>query len=223
MKRRLRQIVRRHRQRGYSVITLLCYLCTSLGFAAELPGAPGVGCQCDSSLQQSGNCCCSKRINFLQSRLTEGQPASAGCCAGAGPASVQTPPTLSSTARQSADNSDLPACCQKTVPANPAVPACCQPPVQSVKTSSTCCPPTSCCSPAPSAEEVETAADSLPGYRSACGCGHEPISGFLLNGDPRLLLSACAPQGGWLQTTLGWENLGWKALLEGPDTPPPRR
>ncbi len=221
MKRRLRQFVRRNRQRGYAVATLVCYLCASLGVSAELPGTPGVGCRCDSDLQQAGNCCCSKRVSFLNANQT----ASANCCAGSTPASEGPTAVVESTPQQTSENPALPAGCRKSAPAEFAVPACCQPKLPS-STASTCCSKVSCCGPGSatkSAEEAGEATDySLPGFRSACGCGHEPISGFLLNGDPRLLVAPCTPLGGWLQVTLGWGNLGWSALNEGPDTPPPR-
>ncbi len=124
--------------------------------------------------------------------------------------SAETPSCCTSSAR--------PACCAGRASAVPVRPTCCQQPEVAV-------PRGACCTSRADLREARDHAEerSVPEFRTACGCGHEPISGFLLNADPRLLEQSCSVAGGVL----------WGELRETPptgcdrvdvlETPPPER
>ena len=42
------------------LVTLFCFLVTSLGISLEPVGTPQTGCQCSQELQASQSCCCSR-------------------------------------------------------------------------------------------------------------------------------------------------------------------
>lgn len=82
-----------------------------------------------------------------------------------------------------------------------------------------------CCTSRADQREARDPAEerSPPEFRTACGCGHEPLSGFLLNADPRLLEQSCSVAGGVL-----WGELGGTPPMASDrvgvlETPPPER
>ncbi len=63
------------RQSLICLVTLFCFLTTSVGFPLEPAGTPQAGCQCGKKLQASKSCCCSRATVASDS---ESQPRS--CC-----------------------------------------------------------------------------------------------------------------------------------------------
>ncbi|HBL43472.1 hypothetical protein [Gimesia sp.] len=86
------------RQSLTCLVTVFCFVTTSVGFPLEPVGMPHAGCQCGQELQRTGGCCCSRaqtsRRSESPSRACCVTKQATSCCAGkAKPGTSETPAT----------------------------------------------------------------------------------------------------------------------------------
>lgn len=96
-----------------SLVTLVGYVCATMGMPMGNWGHPTIGCRCGEELKAAGLCCCSKKMKALESALSccsEGQAAKSCCVA---KKAIPTETTLKPCCAARTPTETQSSCCQK--------------------------------------------------------------------------------------------------------------